>query len=125
LKGLRNEFVKSLLHRSWIVQVSELKGRSRNDPEILLSIFDQANRTYDSHILNLNMEHFPDAYRPIVHRLRLADTNKEVRESMYDKDDITEYFHIKERILWTKLEKKDAAIAEPATLKAIEELKNN
>jgi hypothetical protein len=81
LKGLRNDFVESLHHRSWIVQVPELQGRRRNDLEILLSVFDQANRMSDHHILNLNVERFPDEYRPIVRRLqrRLPPTGRYVR----------------------------------------------
>ncbi|MDR0697864.1 MAG: hypothetical protein LBG28_01385 [Tannerella sp.] len=65
MKGLHNEFAESLHHRSRIVQVPELKGRRRNDLEILLSIFDQANRMSDHHILNLNAERFPDEYRTV------------------------------------------------------------
>ncbi|MDR1673220.1 MAG: hypothetical protein LBS09_07165 [Bacteroidales bacterium] len=38
--------------RSWIVQVSELKGCRRNELEILLRIFDQTTRMNDHHILN-------------------------------------------------------------------------
>jgi hypothetical protein len=33
LNDLRNEFVDSLHHCSWIVQVPELQGRRRNDPD--------------------------------------------------------------------------------------------
>ncbi|MDR0744022.1 MAG: hypothetical protein LBF05_06680 [Tannerella sp.] len=112
LKGLRNEFVESLHHRSWIVQVPELKGRRRNDLEILLSIFDQANRMNDCHILNLNVERFPDEYRPIVRRLQLAAADREIREAMEIEDDVTEHFRIEERIRRIKLEEKDMIIAE-------------
>jgi hypothetical protein len=112
LKGLRNEFVESLHHRSWIVQVPELKGRRRNDLEILLSIFDQANRMNDYHILNLNVERFPDEYRPIVRRLQQAAADREIREAMEIEDDVTEHFRIEERIRRIKLEEKDMIISE-------------
>jgi hypothetical protein len=112
LKGLRNEFVESLHHRSWIVQVPELQGRRRNDLEILLSIFDQANRMSDHHILNLNAERFPDEYRPIIHRLQQAAADREIREAMEVEDDVTEHFRIEERIRQIKLEEKDMIISE-------------
>jgi hypothetical protein len=97
LKDLRNEFVESLHHRSWIVQIPELKGRRRNDLEILLSIFDQANRMNDHHILNLREEHFPEEYRPIIRRLQQAAASREVREAMMIEDDILEHLRIEER----------------------------
>jgi hypothetical protein len=112
LKGLRNEFVESLHHRSWIVQVPELKGRRRNDLEILLSIFDQANRMNDCHILNLNVERFPDEYRPIVRRLQQAAADRDIREAMEIEDDVTGHFRIEERIRRIKLEEKDMIISE-------------
>ncbi|MDR2810068.1 MAG: hypothetical protein LBB84_05855 [Tannerellaceae bacterium] len=112
LKDLHNEFVDSLHHRSWIIQVPELKGRRRNDLEILLSVFDQANRMDDHHILNLNVERFPDEYRPIVRRLQQAAAERVVRYAMVIEDDITEHFRMEEQIRLIRLEKKDMIIAE-------------
>ncbi|MDR2473382.1 MAG: hypothetical protein LBD53_07490, partial [Tannerella sp.] len=40
-----NEFIESLHHRSWIVQILQLKQRRRTDLEKLLGIFEQNNRT--------------------------------------------------------------------------------
>jgi hypothetical protein len=112
LKGLRNEFVESLHHRSWIVQVPELKGRRRNDLEILLSIFDQANRMDDCHILNLKVELFPEEYRPIVRRLQLAVADRDIREAMEMEDDVTEHFRKREEALARERAEKEAALAE-------------
>ncbi|MDR1341645.1 MAG: hypothetical protein LBK18_00130, partial [Prevotellaceae bacterium] len=67
-----NEFIESLHHRSWIVQIDQLKQRRRNDLEMLLSIFDQTNRTQNHHFMKVNEEDFPEAYRPIIRRLRMA-----------------------------------------------------
>jgi hypothetical protein len=111
LTDLHNEFVESLHHRSWIVQVPELKGRRRNEVEILLSIFDQANRMNDHRILNFKEEHFPEEYRPIIRRLQQAAASKEIREAMQIEDDILEHFRIEERKTQEKLAEKDAIIA--------------
>jgi hypothetical protein len=118
LKDLHNEFVDSLRHRSWIIQVPELKGRCRNDLEILLSIFDQTNKLSDCHMLNLNINRFPEEYHPIVHRLRQAIATKKVRYAMEAEDDITEHFRIEERISLFKLEQKRAALARERALLA-------
>ncbi|MDR1602512.1 MAG: hypothetical protein LBS42_08800 [Tannerella sp.] len=112
LKDLRNEFVESLHHRSWIVQIPELKGRRRNDLEILLSIFDQANRMSDHHILNIREERFPEKYRPIIRRLQQAASDRNVREAMQMEDDILEHFRIEERMTRFQLAEKDAIITE-------------
>ncbi|MDR1593160.1 MAG: hypothetical protein LBS43_01590 [Prevotellaceae bacterium] len=116
LKDLRNEFIETLHHRSWIVQVPELKGRRRNEMEILLSIFDQANRMNDHHILNLKEEHFPEEYRPVIRRLQQAAVSKEIREAMLVEDDILEHFRIAERKNQVKLEEKDKIISEKDTV---------
>jgi hypothetical protein len=64
-----SEFIKNLHHRSWIVQIEELKQRCRNDLEKLLSIFDQKNRTRNHYILNVDEDDFPEACRPVIRRL--------------------------------------------------------
>jgi hypothetical protein len=87
-------------------------GTRRNDLEILLSIFDQANRMNDHHILNLNVEHFPDEYRPIVRRLQQAAADKEVRDAMEVEYDVTEHFRIEERKKDLIIAEKEAALAE-------------
>ena len=84
--NIKDEFIESLTHDSFVIQIPYLKKRRRNDLEILLSIFDQGNILYDHHIINVNDEDFPERYRPIIRRLQKAHAEKEVRDSMDTED---------------------------------------
>jgi alpha-galactosidase/6-phospho-beta-glucosidase family protein len=97
----RNEFIESLNHKSWIIQVRQLKEKRRNELENLLSIFDQDNIADDRHILNVDEKQFPREYRHIVRKLREACESRKVREEMQMEDD-----YINELLM------KDALIAE-------------
>ena len=83
----KSEFIDSLHHKSWIIQVRQLKGRRRNDAENLLSVFDQDNLTKDRHILNIDEDDLKDEYRFIIRKLREAYETAEVREKMLLEDD--------------------------------------
>jgi alpha-galactosidase/6-phospho-beta-glucosidase family protein len=93
----RSEFIEGLHHRSWIIQVSKLKSRRRDDFERLLSIFDQANAGEDKHVLNLEEEDFPEMYRSIIRRLRRAADTPEVRDQMDMEDEYIEPYRALER----------------------------
>jgi len=97
----KNEFIQSLNHKSWIVQIRQLKENRRNDLENLLSIFDQDNITNDNHILNVNSENFSEEHKHIVRKLQEAYVSSEIRDEMIMEDD---YFK--------ELEVKDEKIAE-------------
>ena len=56
----KNEFIESLTHKTWIVQVRQLKARRRTDLENLLSIFDQHNISNDKHLLNVDENQFSE-----------------------------------------------------------------
>jgi hypothetical protein len=119
-----NEFVQSLHHRSWIVQIDQLKQRRRNDIEKLLSIFDQDNRTRDNHIMNVNENDFPEIYRPIIRRLRMASEDEQIQIEMEMEDDYWAEIQDRERLIarqGKELEEKDKALEEKD--KIIEELK--
>jgi hypothetical protein len=96
---IKDEFTESLHHRSWIVQVKQLKERRRNELEKILSIFDQDNLTDSNHILNINEEDFPEEYRPIIQRLRMAYESEDIQIKMEMEDDYMEYLLEKEREL--------------------------
>ena len=83
----KNEFIESLNHRSWIIQVRQLKARRRNELENLLSIFDQDNITNNKHILNIDENQFPEEYGFITRKLREAFESKQVREEMHIEDE--------------------------------------
>jgi hypothetical protein len=117
LKEESNEFVKNLHHRSWIVQVPELKNRRSNKVEVLLSIFDQTNRLdNDHHLLNIQEENYPAEYRPIIRRLELAAADKTVRNAMMEEDYVLEHIRMeimdKDAIIAKERAEKEAAIAE-------------
>ncbi|MDR0349495.1 MAG: hypothetical protein LBH90_08410 [Tannerella sp.] len=97
-----NEFIESLHHRSWIVQIKELKQRRRNDLEKLLSIFDQTNRTQSHHILNVNEDDFPESCRSVIRRLRMATESRKIQMEMEDEDDYYEEVREKERLIAQK-----------------------
>ena len=93
-----NEFIQGLHHRSWIVQIRQLKRRRRNDLEKVLAVFDQENRTGNKYVLNVNEDDFPEAYRPIVRRLRMAAESEDVRTEMEMEDDYLKELQDKERL---------------------------
>jgi hypothetical protein len=122
LSAAASEFIQSLHHRSWIVQIEQLKQRRRNDLEKLLSIFDQENRTKNHHILNVNEDDFPGQYRAVIRRLRMACESEDIQIEMEMEDDILAELQENERLLGEKdraLEEKDKTIEEK--VKALEE----
>jgi hypothetical protein len=98
LKNQEIEFIESLHHRSWIIQVPELKERRRNDLEIMLSIFDQSYCTSEKGILSINEEDFPKKFRPIVRYLSQAVATKEIRNAMQCEDEVLEEYRQYERM---------------------------
>jgi hypothetical protein len=93
-----NEFIESLHHRSWIVQTLQLKQRRRTDLEKLLGIFEQNNRTnMKQYFLNINDDDFPEIYRPVIRRLRMASENEEMQYQMEMEDDYLEELRERER----------------------------
>jgi len=89
----RSEFIDSLNHKSWVVQINCLKERRRNELEKLLSVFDQSNLTSDNHILNINEKEFPEKYRLIIRRLKAAASDVEVKEQMKEEDEFFSYMN--------------------------------
>jgi len=111
--GEKNNFIEGLSHKSWIVQISCLKKRRRNELEQLLSVFDQSNRTSDIHILNVREEDFPEKFRPIIRRLKGAMSNSKVKTQMREDDEFLKYLRSYARIEATKaLKEIEKTIAE-------------
>ena len=94
-----NEFIESLNHKSWIIQVPKLKEKRRNELENLLSIFDQDNIKDNKHILNIDENQFPEEYRHIIRKLREACESEQVREEMLLEDDFFDELLMKEDII--------------------------
>jgi hypothetical protein len=99
----REEFIESLTHDSYIIQIPRLREKRRNDLEILLSIFDQSQQTSDSrHFLNLNEEAYPEEFRIVIRRLLKAAVEEDVCETMDLEDDILDELESLERAVLKK-----------------------
>ncbi|MCI5208825.1 MAG: hypothetical protein D3910_08535 [Candidatus Electrothrix sp. ATG2] len=131
----KEEFIESLTHDSYIIQIPRLRERRRNDLEILLSIFDQSQQTSDSrHFLNLDENDYPEEFRIVIRRLLKAAVEEDVCETMDLEDDILDELESLERAVLKKekvieekdqvIEKKDKVIEEQgnALTKAIQAL---
>jgi hypothetical protein len=101
--GDSSKFIDGLNHKSWVVQISCLKERRRNELEQLLSVFDQSNRTSDIHILNVSEENFPEKFRPLIRRLKGAVSDSTVKKKMKEEDEILKYLRDCARIEANKL----------------------
>lgn len=84
------EFVESLTHETYIIQIPLVHGKRRTELEKLLSVFDQENRSSDYHILNVSEDDFPKRYQIIIRRLQRAIAKESLRRSMDIEDDIIE-----------------------------------
>ena len=116
----KSDFIDSLHHKSWVVQINCLKARRRNELEQLLAVFDQSNITKDWHILNVNEEDFPEKFRPIIRRLKSAASDSKVKKQMKVEDEFVRYLQDCIRVERDKaIEEKDKTIEE--SKKTIEE----
>jgi hypothetical protein len=121
----REEFIESLTHDSYIIQIPRLKEKRRNDLEILLSIFDQSQQTSDSrHFLNLDENNYPEEFRVVVRRLLKAAVEEDVCETMDLEDDILDELESLERTIIKKDQviKEILAEKDEALVKAVQAL---
>jgi hypothetical protein len=93
----KEDFIESLSHDSFVIQIPCLVKKRHTDIEYLLSIFDQENITSNHHILNINEEDFPEKYRPIIRRLQNAASSQDVSNAMEAEDEIIEELYNKEQ----------------------------
>ena len=113
-------FIDSLNHESYIISIPELRERRRTELEILLSVFDQENRSDNNHILNVLEKDFPEKYRGFIRRLQKAASEPEIRKKMDAEDEIVDVLaewqremeQEKEQEKEQELAKKDVIIAE-------------
>jgi hypothetical protein len=109
----REEFIESLTHDSYIIQVQKLRKKHRNKLETLLSIFDQSNRTKESnHFLELMESSYPDEFRVIIRRLHKASVTEELCEDMDIEDEFLEELANQERAIGHEKAEKEKALAE-------------
>jgi uncharacterized coiled-coil protein SlyX len=82
----RSQFIESLHHRTWIVQIKYLKEPRRTELEQLLSIFDQSKYSTNVHILKIKEEDFPKKYHPLIRRLKMAASSVKIQKKMENED---------------------------------------
>ena len=85
---VREEFVESLTHECYVVQVPLLTDRRRTDLERLLSVFDQELRTDSRHVLEVDETRMPAEYGPVLRRLQGAAVSRELEASMRLEDEV-------------------------------------
>jgi hypothetical protein len=87
----KEEFIESLTHDSFIIQIPYLKGNRRTELEQLLHIFDQSQlkeKRAISQILEIDDNTIPARYQPVLRRLIQAFANKKVRNLMNAEDEL-------------------------------------
>lgn len=100
----REEFIESLTHDSFVIQIPSLKEKRRNNLEVLLSIFDQSKQTgTDKHYLEVNEKDFPKEFRKIIQRLLQAGQEAEVCKVMEVEDEILDELACLEREIGDKV----------------------
>ncbi|MCI5116998.1 MAG: hypothetical protein D3913_03360 [Candidatus Electrothrix sp. LOE1_4_5] len=109
----KEEFIESLTHDSYIIQVRRLRKKHRNKLETLLSIFDQSNTSKESkHFLDVLESSFPDEFKVIIRRLHKASASKELCDDMNMEDEILEELATQERLIAYERAEKEKAEAE-------------
>jgi hypothetical protein len=98
----QEEFIESLTHDSYVVQLPYLHQQRRTKAERFLSVFDQDNIGESKHILNIDEKDFPEECKSVIRCLRKAVEKEEVRNSMIGEDDYIEAFQMLERALASK-----------------------
>jgi hypothetical protein len=116
LSGEREEFIESLTHDSFIVQIPHLKERRQTAVECLLGVFDQSQKDpKDAHTLSIREGDYPERFQPVIRRLIKAISEPQVREIMDVEDDVLEELEAMERkvvLLDTELEDKRLLITQ-------------
>jgi hypothetical protein len=118
----KEEFIESLTHDSYIIQIPHLKDRRRTELEMLLGVFDQSNISEDHHILNIREEDFDPHFRSLIRRLQRAVEEPKIRKTMDIEDEVLQELENKERAIYNRdqlLKEKDKLIEN--NKKAIEE----
>ena len=103
---VKESFIESLTHDSYVIQIPSLMQKRRNDLEKLLSIFDQS--TYvdaEHHILNIKEEDYPEKHRSLIRRLQSAILEPEMRKQMEIEDGILGEFEDMQREIMQQRQK--------------------
>ena len=94
---VKEDFIESLTHDSYIIQIPYLKEKRQNELLQVLSVFDQDNVDSNKHILNIEEDEMPDEYKEIIRRLQKAMAKKEISDIMTLEDEVLKDLEDKER----------------------------
>jgi hypothetical protein len=118
--SVKESFIESLTHDSYVIQIPYLAKKRRNDLEKLLSIFDQSTHVdAEHHILNIKEEDYPKKHRSLIRRLQLAILEPEMRKQMEIEDRILSEFEDMQREIMRQ--RQDASEARQEVIKAKQE----
>ena len=97
--SVQEEFIESLTHDSFVIQIPELRRKRRNLLEQVLAVFEQPASVSTPHFLDISESDYPAEYREIIRRLIKAAAEPQVRQTMDVEDEIIEELGNLERII--------------------------
>jgi hypothetical protein len=92
----KEEFIESLTHDSFIIQIPKLAGKRRTELEMILSIFDQTG-IFENHFIKVDKEKFPKKYAYIIDRLQKAILDEDLEKEMDIQDEFLRTLEKQER----------------------------
>ncbi len=95
----KEDFIESLTHDSFIIQIPELRQKRRNLLEQVLSIFEQPPSVATPHLLDFSESDYPQEYQEVIRRLIKAAVEPQIRKTMDIEDEIIEELGNLERII--------------------------
>ena len=112
---IQEDFIESLTHNSFVIQIPELRKRRRNLLEQVLSVFEQPLSEKTPHFLDMSESDYPPEYKEVIRRLIKAGAEPRVRQTMDVEDEIIEELGNLERLIGIQeksIEEKDRALEE-------------
>lgn len=105
----KEDFIESLTHDSYIIQIACLRPVHRTEVEKLLQVFDQTKIRDDRHVLEIDEAAVPEAYLRIVRRLFQAVADPKMADAMDIEDDVFEDLQEQERETAKAIERAERA----------------
>ncbi len=97
--SIQEDFIESLTHNSFVIQIPELRKKRRNLLEQVLSVFEQPVSEKTPHFLDISESAYPPGFREVIRRLIKAAAEPRVRQTMDVEDEIIEELGNLERLV--------------------------
>ncbi len=97
--SIREDFIESLTHNSFVIQITELRKKRRNLLEQVLSVFEQPLSEKTPHFIDISESDYPSGFREVIRRLIKAAAEPRVRQTMDVEDEIIEELGNLERLV--------------------------